>query len=164
MLRQHDDAADRLSRPQRPERASTLPVPPSSPVARAVQPAAAPEPSEQARPLSRSRQPESVAPAPPARKPHATEETDKVPARSALPPSDEASLFRSPLIEPFRETRPRDPLREAQSREGGRSEGPLVSIGRIEIEIAPPAPQPRDERPRTRGFQSYARLRRGLDR
>jgi hypothetical protein len=39
---------------------------------------------------------------------------------------------------------------------------PVVSIGRIDIEVAaPPAPAPA---PRTHGFGSYARLRRGLER
>ncbi|MGL4961300.1 MAG: hypothetical protein ACRC67_08700 [Inquilinus sp.] len=42
--------------------------------------------------------------------------------------------------------------------------GPVVTIGRIDIQVAEPVP-PRAAAPaRTRGFQAYARLRRGLER
>jgi hypothetical protein len=43
--------------------------------------------------------------------------------------------------------------------------GPVVTIGRIDIQVAEPAPPQRAAAPaRTRGFQAYARLRRGLER
>lgn len=43
--------------------------------------------------------------------------------------------------------------------------GPVVTIGRIDIQVAEPAPPQRAPAPaRTRGFQAYARLRRGLER
>lgn len=54
--------------------------------------------------------------------------------------------------------------REAASRPDPAAAAPMppVSIGRINITVAPP-PAPRSEGPtRTRGFQSYAGLRRGL--
>lgn len=43
---------------------------------------------------------------------------------------------------------------------------PLVSIGRIDISVAPPLPGPSREAgpPRSQGFASYSRIRRGLER
>jgi len=42
-------------------------------------------------------------------------------------------------------------------------DGPLVSIGRITISVAPP-PAPPTGRPRSHGFSAYARLRGGYER
>lgn len=57
----------------------------------------------------------------------------------------------------------RPPLADAAS--AAARPDPVVTIGRIDIQLAEPAPPPRAAAPsRTRGFQAYARLRRGLER
>lgn len=57
------------------------------------------------------------------------------------------------------------PLASRDAPDAAPTPGPSVSIGRIDIVVAPPAPPaaPTPD-PRTRGFSGYGRLRRGLSR
>jgi hypothetical protein len=71
-----------------------------------------------------------------------------------------------PIARPEPGEPPASSRREAPAGPEARASGVSVSIGRIEIEVAPP-PAPVAARPRierTRGFAGYARARRGQPR
>lgn len=117
--------------------------------------------------------PARASPDPPVRSssPDHPSKTSPIPTRSASAPRGREA--QEPAHRTVREPRNEAGIQDALSRlnppsphsEAEFSPEPVVSIGRIEIEVVPPrAPEPRAEPPRTRGFVAYDRVRRGLDR
>jgi hypothetical protein len=90
-------------------------------------------------------------------------------ARPASPNRVQRATFvdvpvRSTILERTVRAAPMSTRREAGLEAAPPPPAPVVSIGKIEVQFLPresPLPAPRPEAPRTRGFETYARARRG---
>lgn len=131
----------RIERAPPPTRPAPLPARPDNvvPVGPPAVPKGSPEPVV-VRPSLRSEQPKQIASLE-----RLFEAVEVEPSPPAQPPSVEPGTWSAATP-----SHPAEP------------EPPMISIGRIDISVAPPAP--RETPARTRGFERYTRVRRGLER
>lgn len=123
--------------------------------------ATAPQPSHAALPPGRAPSAASIVPDARERMPGAISETTALPGEPAVDEAPEAAPPPLFFIEPSA------PLARTPPQIERAPPPPTISIGRIDVQFLPqdrPVAPPRPEPQRTRGFEAYARARRGMPR